>query len=332
MLKIRKQVFLLIGIMMGIDSVVVYLAVSTSDGSDPAGGNPAGSFQPAGSYEPAGQGILMSVLSFCLTYMPVHADESTFILVQSLAQCYSYTNLELVVEVNPVPTKRVNTIHPQSQIIGDLASPVLTRSRAQKSKFGEKEMQQFINQKVWKLVPLPDGKNAIGTKWILKNKRDARGIVVRNKARLVAQGHRQEEGIDYDETSMLTIHAYKVDMESVELQQQPYEAAKTKLKDVTDPHLVLVLRHKVLQLTSHHECSQKIFKKSTYWGIVNSGLKFNFIAVLEEDLMWILHKSEVEIFYILPADMLVSAGSTMILLVVILLAGCLVSAGSYGLC
>nr|GEV75208.1 putative ribonuclease H-like domain-containing protein [Tanacetum cinerariifolium] len=42
-------------------------------------------------------------------------------------------------------------------------------------------------------------KYAIETKWILKNKRDARGIVVRNKARLVAQGHRQEEGIDYDE-------------------------------------------------------------------------------------------------------------------------------------
>ncbi|GJU17155.1 putative ribonuclease H-like domain-containing protein [Tanacetum coccineum] len=147
-----------------------------------------------------------------------------------------------------VPTKRVNTIHPQSQILGDLASPVLTRSRAHKSKFGEsafigyiqdqqrtnhtdqlhclsacflsqleptsiakaledpdwvdamqEEMQQFINQQVWKLVPLPDGKHAIGTKWILKNKRDARGIVVRNKARLVAQGHRQEEGIDYDE-------------------------------------------------------------------------------------------------------------------------------------
>ncbi|GJS20339.1 putative ribonuclease H-like domain-containing protein [Tanacetum coccineum] len=63
----------------------------------------------------------------------------------------------------------------------------------------QEEMQQFINQKVWQLVPLPHGKHAIGTKWILKNKRDARGIVVRNKARLVAQGHRQEEGIDYDE-------------------------------------------------------------------------------------------------------------------------------------
>ncbi|GKD83544.1 putative ribonuclease H-like domain-containing protein, partial [Tanacetum coccineum] len=63
----------------------------------------------------------------------------------------------------------------------------------------QEEIQQFVNQDVWKLVPLPVGKIAIGRKWILKNKRDARGIVVRNKARLVAQGHRQEEGIDYDE-------------------------------------------------------------------------------------------------------------------------------------
>ncbi|GJW15477.1 putative ribonuclease H-like domain-containing protein [Tanacetum coccineum] len=63
----------------------------------------------------------------------------------------------------------------------------------------QEEIQQFVNQDVWRLVPLPEGKTAIGTKWILKNKRDARGIVVRNKARLVAQGHRQEEGIDYDE-------------------------------------------------------------------------------------------------------------------------------------
>nr|GFC17193.1 copia protein [Tanacetum cinerariifolium] len=39
----------------------------------------------------------------------------------------------------------------------------------------------------------------IGTKWVLKNKKDERGIVIRNKARLVAQGHTQEEGIDYDE-------------------------------------------------------------------------------------------------------------------------------------
>ncbi|GJX69959.1 putative ribonuclease H-like domain-containing protein [Tanacetum coccineum] len=57
----------------------------------------------------------------------------------------------------------------------------------------------FKIQKVWILVDLPYGKKAIGTKWVYRNKKDERGVVVRNKARLVAQGHRQEEGIDYDE-------------------------------------------------------------------------------------------------------------------------------------
>nr|GFA95909.1 ribonuclease H-like domain, reverse transcriptase, RNA-dependent DNA polymerase [Tanacetum cinerariifolium] len=42
-------------------------------------------------------------------------------------------------------------------------------------------------------------KRAIGTKWVFKNKKDERGIMIRNKARLVAQGHTQEEMTDYDE-------------------------------------------------------------------------------------------------------------------------------------
>nr|GEZ38606.1 putative ribonuclease H-like domain-containing protein [Tanacetum cinerariifolium] len=49
------------------------------------------------------------------------------------------------------------------------------------------------------MVDLPYGKRAIGTKWIYINKKDERGIVVRNKASLVAQGYTQEDGIDYDE-------------------------------------------------------------------------------------------------------------------------------------
>nr|GEW41069.1 hypothetical protein [Tanacetum cinerariifolium] len=54
-------------------------------------------------------------------------------------------------------------------------------------------------QKVWILVDLPYGKRAIGTKWVFGNKKDERGIVVRNKARLITQGHTQEEGINYEE-------------------------------------------------------------------------------------------------------------------------------------
>ncbi|GKG42069.1 hypothetical protein Tco_0473820 [Tanacetum coccineum] len=52
------------------------------------------------------------------------------------------TNLAPDVEVNPVPTKRVNTIHPQSQILGDLASPVLQTSKGDKIDFEEQEGYQ----------------------------------------------------------------------------------------------------------------------------------------------------------------------------------------------
>ncbi|GJX48315.1 putative ribonuclease H-like domain-containing protein [Tanacetum coccineum] len=57
----------------------------------------------------------------------------------------------------------------------------------------------FKLQKVWILVDLPKGHRAIGTKWVYINKKDEKGIVIKNKARLVAQGHTQEEGIDYYE-------------------------------------------------------------------------------------------------------------------------------------
>nr|GEV59342.1 putative ribonuclease H-like domain-containing protein [Tanacetum cinerariifolium] len=67
----------------------------------------------------------------------------------------------------------------------------------------KEELLQFKMQKVWVLVDLPNRKRAICTKWVLRNKKDERGIVVRNKALLVAQGHTQEEGIDYEEVFAL---------------------------------------------------------------------------------------------------------------------------------
>ena len=63
------------------------------------------------------------------------------------------------------------------------------------------ELNNFERNKVWKLVERPkDCRNVIGTKWIFKNKQDEHGMVVRNKARLVAQGYSQIEGIDFGET------------------------------------------------------------------------------------------------------------------------------------
>ncbi|GKA34180.1 retrovirus-related pol polyprotein from transposon TNT 1-94 [Tanacetum coccineum] len=67
----------------------------------------------------------------------------------------------------------------------------------------QEELLQFKLQQVWTLVDLPYGKRAIGTKWVYRNKKDERGIVIKNKARPVAQGYTQEEGIDYDEVFAL---------------------------------------------------------------------------------------------------------------------------------
>ncbi|KAD5318124.1 hypothetical protein E3N88_18070 [Mikania micrantha] len=63
----------------------------------------------------------------------------------------------------------------------------------------QEELNQFQKLGVWHLVDLPKGEKKIGTRWVLKCKRDDRGVIVQNKARLVVQGFKQVEGIDYDE-------------------------------------------------------------------------------------------------------------------------------------
>ncbi|GKF06636.1 putative ribonuclease H-like domain-containing protein, partial [Tanacetum coccineum] len=112
-----------------------------------------------------------------------------------------FTNLETVVNVSPIPTLRIHSSHPKALILGDPNSAKISEALEDKSWVDamQEELLQFEIQKVWVLVDLPYGKKAIGTKWVYRNKKDERGVVVRNKARLVAQGHRQEEGIDYDE-------------------------------------------------------------------------------------------------------------------------------------
>nr|GEZ66856.1 uncharacterized mitochondrial protein AtMg00810-like [Tanacetum cinerariifolium] len=85
-----------------------------------------------------------------------------------------FTNLETTITVSPIPTTRVHKDHLVPQIIGDLSLATQTQSMTRVAK----------DQ---------------GTKWVFRNKKDERGIVVRNRARLVSQGHTQEEGIDYEE-------------------------------------------------------------------------------------------------------------------------------------
>nr|GEX34474.1 retrovirus-related Pol polyprotein from transposon TNT 1-94 [Tanacetum cinerariifolium] len=62
------------------------------------------------------------------------------------------------------------------------------------------DLDQFTRLKVWRLVPLPDDKTIIKTKWIFKNKKDKSSLVIQNKARLAVVGYSQQERINYDET------------------------------------------------------------------------------------------------------------------------------------
>ncbi|GKF49387.1 putative ribonuclease H-like domain-containing protein, partial [Tanacetum coccineum] len=115
-------------------------------------------------------------------------------------------------DTSPILTTRIHKDHHLDQVIGDLQSATQTRKMSKNlEEYGfvidalkdpswieamQEELLQFKLPEVWTLVDLPNRKRAIGTKSVFRNKKDERGIVIRNKSRLVAQGYLQEEGID----------------------------------------------------------------------------------------------------------------------------------------
>ncbi|GJS74554.1 retrovirus-related pol polyprotein from transposon TNT 1-94 [Tanacetum coccineum] len=127
-------------------------------------------------------------------------------------------------ENNEIINIKESKSHPLDNVIGNLNQRTLRSQAQDKSNFFcflstiepkninealkdeswvmamQEELNQFISNDVWELVPNPMNMTIIGTKWVYRNKLDENGIVTRNKARLVAQGYNQQEGIDYDET------------------------------------------------------------------------------------------------------------------------------------
>nr|GEU56190.1 hypothetical protein [Tanacetum cinerariifolium] len=128
------------------------------------------------------------------------------------------SNIESSIPASPTPTFRIHKDHPNSQIIGPVDTHVKTRNKSKETeehsfiatihhKTNLNLLQFclfscFLSQEEPKNIfdALKDPRvRPIGTKWVLKNKKDERGIVIRNKARLVAQGYTQEKGIEYEE-------------------------------------------------------------------------------------------------------------------------------------
>nr|GFA91860.1 putative ribonuclease H-like domain-containing protein [Tanacetum cinerariifolium] len=125
--------------------------------------------------------------------------EITYFDHENVGAEVDFNNLETSITVSHIPTTRIHKDHPVSQIIEEPKKVHQALKDPSWIEAMQEELFQFKMQKVWILVDLPHGKRAIGTKWVYRNKKDERGIVVRNKARLVAQGCTQEEGINYEE-------------------------------------------------------------------------------------------------------------------------------------
>nr|GFB82406.1 copia protein [Tanacetum cinerariifolium] len=115
-------------------------------------------------------------------------------------------NVNITNNVNTASTNRVNVVgaNTNNELPFDPEMPALEDictfnfSSDQEDADEEADINN-MDTTIQTLVDLPYGKRAIGTKWVFKNKKDESGIVIRNKARLFAQGHTQEEGIYYDE-------------------------------------------------------------------------------------------------------------------------------------
>ncbi|GKB94462.1 putative ribonuclease H-like domain-containing protein [Tanacetum coccineum] len=98
------------------------------------------------------------------------------------------SNITTAYLVPSTPNRRIHKDHSLDHVIRDVQFGVLTR-----------RMTKTTNEQ----GKSPKSKRAIGTKWVYMNKKDERCIVIRNKARLVARGSTQEEGIDYDDVFAL---------------------------------------------------------------------------------------------------------------------------------
>ncbi|GJZ07743.1 retrovirus-related pol polyprotein from transposon TNT 1-94 [Tanacetum coccineum] len=109
-------------------------------------------------------------------------------------------------EIDEIVNIKESRNHPLENVIGILRKPKnVNEALTDKSWIitMQEELNQFIANDVWELVPQPRNMTIIGTKWVFRNKLDENGVVSRNKARLVAQGYNQQEGINYDETYAL---------------------------------------------------------------------------------------------------------------------------------
>ncbi|KAI3672677.1 hypothetical protein L6452_38774 [Arctium lappa] len=231
-------------------------------------------------------------------------------LIADEPQASSSVNIPIVDPTPEVsdhtPAQRWTKDHPIDQILGDPdAEPKKTDDALRDPNWVsamQEELTEFTRNNVWNLVPRPFDKTVIGTKWVFRNKLDEHGTVTRNKARLVAQGYRQEEGIDYDETFSLVARleairlflayavykdfiVYQMDIKQTEkgtfISQGKYVKDMLKKFDLTQTSAMKTLMEP--PLTLNKDPSGKSVNVTAYRGMIGSLL---YLTASRPDIMY----------------------------------------------
>ncbi|GJR74925.1 ribonuclease H-like domain-containing protein [Tanacetum coccineum] len=229
-------------------------------------------------------------------------------------------NLETTMNVSLIPTTIIHKDHAKEQIIGDINSATQTRRMIKMSE--EHAIISYINKQmrtndkdyqnylfacfVSQMEPKKVIQALADSSWVEAmqeelNKKDERGIVIRNKARLVTQGYTQEEGIDYDEVfapvarivaiklflayaSFMGFIVYQIDVKSVFL----YSIIEEEMSSMRELTFLLGLQVKQKDdgiFISQDKCVADILKKFDFSSVktASTPLETNKALIKDEE-------------------------------------------------
>ena len=188
------------------------------------------------------------------------------------------------------------------------------------------ELGSFEELGVWKLVPLPRGRKAVGTRWVYDVKVDTEGVVEKYKARLVAQGFSQQQGIDFNETFAPTMH---IKTARVLVALAARLGLEIKQYDVSTAFLHASLAEEVyVKQPPGHVTKGKeewVYKlKKAMYGLKNAPKAYSdhFMSLLKnlgftqsasDECLWTLRKGEHFLHYLFHVDDIMVVGNNTVL-------------------
>ncbi|PKU68311.1 Retrovirus-related Pol polyprotein from transposon TNT 1-94 [Dendrobium catenatum] len=227
---------------------------------------------------------------------------------------------------NLKPTRRLNLLHQTQEPNSFPAAEPTTYKEAYKSAHWREAMAHefFALQKqgTWQLVPPPQNEPILGSKWTYRTKLNSDGSIARYKARLVAQGNRQEHGLDYNDTfspvaklptirilfTLALFHHWPVQQLDVtnaflhgELSETVYMRQPKGFEDASQPEHVCLLRKAIYGL--------KQASRQWYTTFTNYLLILGFKHSQADQSLLTLHHGKTQVYLLVYVDDILLTGN-----------------------